>query len=54
MDFATISSSTGTAISGVVGNIYDLVGDNLGVILTLLSITIGLPFIVRMFKRFSK
>lgn len=54
MDFTAISSSTGSAITGVVNNIFDLVGDNLTVILTLLSITIGLPFVVRLFKRFAK
>lgn len=52
--FDDLSSSTGQAVSNSVSNIFSLVGDNLIVILSLLAIILGLPFIIRLFKRFTK
>lgn len=54
MTFSDIATSTGTAITGVVGNIFTLVGDNIGTILTVLGVSIGIPFIVKMVRRFAK
>ena len=54
MDFAAIATSTSGAITSTISNIFQLVGDNVVVILSVLSVSIGLPFIVKMVRRFAK
>lgn len=54
LDFSAISGSMTNSISSTTSNVWDLVSSNLYIILSLLAMIIGLPFIVRLFKRFSK
>lgn len=54
MNFADIATSTNGAITTTIGNVFQLVGDNIVVILSVLSVSIGIPFIVKMVRRFAK
>lgn len=54
MTFSDLATSTATGISGLVDNMFTLIGDNIGIVLTILSVSIGIPFLVKFVRRMAK
>ncbi|MDD4111123.1 MAG: hypothetical protein PHS54_06250 [Clostridia bacterium] len=54
MTFSDIATSTSAGISTMVGDLFTLIGDNIGVVLTILSVSIGIPFLIKFVRRLAK